>query len=150
MIIGPSLEARLTQSRLNYKSSNQVSDQIKRVALVSNVTKPCTAGGAAGSLPSPLWAPYTSLLSFSSSFPMVQLLVQMMYITLLGSRLTPTHSGRRHVWAMLQGSESFRKILRGTIFIVTQRCFVSVSQHRTPPNCSTTNVAVDRNAPAAR
>ena len=26
----------------------------------------------------------------------------------------------------------------------------SLSQHRTPPNRSTTNVAVDRNAPAAR
>ena len=52
---------------------------------------------------------------------------------------------------MLQGPESFRKILRGTIFLSSPKGATETSrQHRTPPNYSTTNVAVDRNAPAAR
>ena len=100
--------------------------------------------------------------SSSDSLPMVQLLVQMMYITLLqprsthdGGGLTPCHAGRVHVWARLEGSESFRTVLCGTNFLSSPEGATEISlptylstghlQTVVPPN-----VAVDRNAPAAR
>ena len=64
---------------------------------------------------------------------------------------TLSHTGRIHVWAMLQGPESFRTILCGTILLRSPEGATETSlstghlQTVVPPN-----VAVDRNAPAAR